>query len=57
MITIPQSKFRREMKKWLRYIDKNPDEIIVITSRNIEPVCMINYKTYEKLVDTVTKLS
>jgi PHD/YefM family antitoxin component YafN of YafNO toxin-antitoxin module len=53
MITMPQSKFRREMKKWLKYIDKNPDEIIVITSRNIKPVCMINYKTYENLLDTV----
>jgi PHD/YefM family antitoxin component YafN of YafNO toxin-antitoxin module len=53
MITMPQSKFRREMKKWLKYIENNPDEIIVITSRNIKPVCMINYKTYENLLDTV----
>ncbi len=29
---VPASKFRREMKKWLRYVEEH--EMIVITQRN-----------------------
>ncbi len=39
-IILPVSKFRRELNKWMRYINNHPDEVIHI-SRNKKRVGVI----------------
>lgn len=48
---VPTSKFRREMKKWLRYVEKT-NEPILITHRSKESVVLVPMKYLEELVDT-----
>jgi prevent-host-death family protein len=51
---VPASKFRREMKKWLRYVEEH--EMIVITQRNGPDLVCINENTYQNLVVLFQKL-
>jgi prevent-host-death family protein len=46
---IPASKFRREMKKWLRYVEET-NEPIIITHRSKESVVLLPIKYFEELV-------
>jgi prevent-host-death family protein len=46
---VPASKFRREMKKWLRYVEEH--EMIVITQRNGPDLACVRHDLYEKMVD------
>lgn len=46
---VPTSKFRREMKKWLRYAEET-NEPIVITHRSKESVVLVPIKYLEELV-------
>jgi prevent-host-death family protein len=48
---VPTSKFRREMKKWLRYVEET-NEPIIITHRSKESVVLVPIKYLEELVDT-----
>jgi prevent-host-death family protein len=48
---VPTSKFRREMKKWLRYVEET-NEPIIITHRSKESVVLVPMKYLEELVDT-----
>jgi prevent-host-death family protein len=47
---VPTSKFRREMKKWLRYVEET-NEPIIITHRSKESVVLVPIKYLEELVD------
>ena len=47
---VPTSKFRREMKKWLRMIEQT-GEPIVITHRNLPSVVLMPISLFEKYVD------
>jgi prevent-host-death family protein len=43
---VPASKFRREMRKWLRYVEEH--EMIVITQRNGPDLVCLKYDQYER---------
>ena len=49
MIKVPVSKFRREMRKWLRVVEEVGS--IVITQRNGPELVCVKHDLYEKLVD------
>jgi prevent-host-death family protein len=46
---VPASRFRREMRKWLRYVEEH--DMIVITQRNGPDLVCVRYDLYEKMVD------
>lgn len=46
---VPTSKFRREMKKWLRHVEET-NEPIVITHRSKESVVLVPIKYFDELV-------
>lgn len=48
---VPASKFRREMKKWLRYVEET-NEPIIITHRSKESLVLLPIKYLEELVAT-----
>jgi prevent-host-death family protein len=47
---VPASKFRREMKKWLRIVEQT-GEPIIITHRNLPSVVLMPVSLFEKMVD------
>lgn len=40
MITVPQTRFRRELKKWLRHIDKTGDTIRITQRFGPDLICV-----------------
>jgi len=53
VMRVPSSKFRREMKKWLRYVEEH--DMIVITQRNGPDLVCMRADLYEKMIDTGTE--
>jgi len=49
MLEVPISRLRRELNKWIRYIDNNPDTIIYITKSNIRLGVLMSPKHYKKI--------
>jgi len=50
---VPASKFRREIKKWLRYIEET-NESIIITHRSKESIVLVPIKFLEDLVNILS---
>jgi len=45
---IPTSRLRRELKKWMRWVDKNPNGVIFITHNRIIVSAMVSPSYYKK---------
>jgi len=45
-VRIPISRFKREIKKWVRYIKDNPEHVIYITRNNIDIGAFISPTLY-----------
>lgn len=48
-IIVPQSRLRREMNKWIRYLGNHPDEVIYITRNGFETNVLISPEKMEEL--------
>lgn len=52
-VTIPISRFRRELKKCMRFINKNPDNVIFITKNKINVGVVLSPERYESMRKTI----
>lgn len=46
-ISVPHSRFRRELRKWMRFIENNPDEVVYITINKIEVELLISPEKFD----------
>lgn len=47
-VTIPVSRFKREMRKWVRYLNEDLSNIVIITHRNHEAAVLMSEDSYDK---------
>lgn len=50
---VPVSRFTRELNKWLRYVDKYPEEAIRVTRNGVEEFILMGYDHYNELTGGV----
>ena len=48
-IRVPQSRFRRELNKWLRYLENNPLDTIYVTRNKKDIGVMISPEQFHTL--------
>lgn len=48
-ILIPISRFRRELNKWMRFIENNPEEVLFLTRNKIKDGVITSPEWYEKV--------
>jgi len=50
---IPLSRFTREMKKWIRYVEKNPNSVIHITRNKLDFGVFMSPEKYDGINQNV----
>ena len=48
-VNVPLSRFRRELNSWMRFIDKNPKNSIMITRKNRVVAVVVSPSRYSEL--------
>jgi len=48
-VNVPVSRFRREPKTWMRFIEKNPEITVFLTKNNKVIISAISPQQYKKL--------
>jgi len=49
-ISIPMSRLRRELNKWIKIIDKHPDTVLYITRNNVNTTVMVSPEYANQLI-------
>jgi len=53
-IRVSQSRFIRELNKWVRYINSNPFDVLYITRNKKDMSVFISQENYEQINDKLT---
>ena len=48
-VQVPISRFRRELNRWMRFIETNPENPIILTRNNIAIAAVISPSSYKEL--------
>lgn len=48
-VNVPLSRFRRELNSWIRFIDKNPENSIMLTRNNNVVAVVVSPSRYKEL--------
>lgn len=54
MVEVPLSRFRRELNKWSRYVNRTGN-YVVVTHRNKPSIVFIGVKQYEEIMSGIHK--
>ena len=55
--TIPKTKLKRELRKWMHYLDKHPLTELTITVNKLPRSKLISFFLYEMLINTRPELT
>ena len=48
-VNVPLSRFRRELNSWMRFIDNNPENSIMLTRNNKVVAAVVSPSRYKEL--------
>lgn len=46
---VPLSRFRRELNSWMRFFEKNPEKVIILTRNNITVSTIVSPSRYKNI--------